>query len=65
MRKIRYTGTNAPTAGIILVEIIHRSVEVVLWVGKKAILYAHGTAMRKQHNVEPKDTETEWSKNSR
>ena len=41
---ITYTGTSAPTAGIILVESIHISTSLVRLLLKKAIEYAAGAA---------------------
>ena len=43
--KIRYIGTSTPTAGIILVESIHRSRSLVRLVGEKAMPQAEGIAM--------------------
>ena len=48
---ITYTGTSAPTAGIILVDNIHIKISLVRWLRKKAIEYAAGAANARPSKV--------------
>ena len=57
---ITYTGTSAPTAGIILVDSIHIRMSRVLRVRKNAIEYAAGAAIIRPSRVETTLVTTEF-----